>query len=98
MELWIRSQNRGSIISAKEIWTERSNKREGWVVIKANITDGNDGWIIGEYKTEERAMEVMDEIHQRLIHLQYLELVGVEHISEGMKRDGIDCVYQMPEE
>ena len=98
MELWIRSQNRGSIIKAKEISLERSNKREGWVVMKVNITDGSNGWIIGEYETEERALEVLDEIHQRLINLQCIEIIGAANITQQMKRNGIDCVYEMPEE
>lgn len=97
MEIWIRNQNRGSIISAKEIWTERSNKREGWVVIKANITDGNDGWIIGEYETEKRALEVLNEIHEYIEKQGRSEIIADENgIATGVKYYG--KIYEMPEE
>lgn len=53
---------------------------------------------LGTYKTEERALEVLNEIHQRLINLQTIEIVGTGYITNQMKKNGIDCVYQMPRE
>ena len=84
MELWIRSQDKKLLIPINKM---------------ISVTcDGlfYDGIILGIYKTEERALEVLDEIHQRIINLQCIEITGADFISQQMKRNGIDCVYEMP--
>lgn len=91
MELWIRSQDKTTLIRSYEIYISEYGK--GSYVIRAKKTSH----ILGAYKTMERALEVLDEIHQRLINIQCLELTGTDYISNQMKRNGLDCVYQMPE-
>lgn len=96
MDLWIRSQDRQIL---KKINTE--------IYLKSGLSDYalgdvyflvSGGTNLGEYKTKERALEVLDEIHQRLVNIQCIELAGVEYITSHMKRTGLDCVYEMPEE
>ena len=59
MELWIRSQDRTTLIRSYEIYiAEHSNS----YVIRAKRTSH----ILGAYKTIERALEVLDEI-QRIL-------------------------------
>ena len=91
MELWIRSQDKTTLIRSYEIYISEYGK--GSYVIRAKKTSH----ILGAYKIMERALEVLDEIHQRLINIQCLELTGADYISNQMKRNGLDCVYQMPE-
>ena len=91
MELWIRSQDKTTLIRSYEIYISEYGK--GSYVIRAKKTSH----ILGAYKTMGRALEVLDEIHQRLINIQCLELTGTDYISNQMKRNGLDCVYQMPE-
>ena len=90
MELWIRSQDRETmlpnpilIVDYNKILTPKNDYRDTHL-------------ILGHYKTKERALEVLNEIHQRLINLQCLEVLGGECVTNQMKRNGMDCVYEMP--
>lgn len=85
MELWIRSQDRKDLISTRGICMTKGDYEQIGIFA--------DGMVIGTYKTKERALEVLDEIHQRLIDLQTLEIIA--DCYKTINRD-IDCVYQMP--
>ena len=89
MELWIRTQDKTTLIRSYEIYIAEYSDS---YVIRAKRTSH----ILGVYKKFERALEVLDEIHQRLINLQCIEITGADFISQQMKRNGIDCVYEMP--
>lgn len=101
MELWVRSQDRETLIRIKNVSIDNEN-----FVLGNLVSDDNksvcDYWILGKYKTKRRALEVLDEIHQRLINIQCIELIGANNITQQMKRkmkrNGVDCVYEMPEE
>ena len=56
MELWIRSQDRRVLTKVDEIWISNQNA----------IYCNND-WEAGQYETEERALEVLDEIQKLLM-------------------------------
>ena len=89
MKLWIRSQDKEILLKVNEL------------EIEANMIiafDNNKYQCLGTYKTKERALEVLDEIHQRLINLQCIEITGADFITQQMKKNGIDCVYEMPKE
>lgn len=92
MDLWIRSQDRKHLMKCEAIMYEKTGTGYGLIGFTKNY-DFN----IATYKTKERTLEVLDEIHQRLINIQCLELTGTDYISNQMKRNGLDCVYQMPE-
>lgn len=55
----------------------------------------NDEIYIGTYKTKERALEVLTEIHQRLIDLQTIE---IEPDFCKITKRCFDIVYEMPKE
>lgn len=60
MELWIRSQDKTTLIRSYEIYiAEHSNS----YVIRAKRTSH----ILGAYKTIERALEVLDEMQRHLV-------------------------------
>lgn len=89
MELWIRSQDKRRLMKASNIYLdeeiEYDNKK---YAIKCGTID------IGYY-TFYRALEVLDEIHQRLLDLQTLEIDT--DCWKTIKRN-INCVYEMPED
>lgn len=99
MELWIRSQDKTTLIRSYEIYiVEHSNS----YVIRAKRTSH----ILGAYKTIERALEVLEEIEERICLLQIMELakgnenalINVKNaIGEG-KIKGLGYPYQMPKE
>ena len=71
MELWIRSQDKSKIVKVNELY---SSLQEDFGTGKFGIYSSNTNYyqkerplLLGNYKTKERALEVLDEI-QRIIH------------------------------
>ena len=71
MELWIRSQLKGSLVKINDLRIMRLDKdgfraliekeaKEGWCII------ANDDPCIGTYQTKERALEILDEIQEMI--------------------------------
>lgn len=81
MELWIRSQDKKALIPISKMIT---NTCEGLFY---------DGIILGMYKTERRALEILDEISDELISANYMPLEENEKITCGSAR-----IYEMPKE
>lgn len=92
MDLWIRTQDRMTLIRSYEIYIV---EQQNMYLIRAKRTSH----ILGSYSTFERALEVLDEIQRRLIKLQ---LVSLEEKGKARKdaviNDNLKCVYEMPEE
>ena len=88
MDLWIRSQDRTFLRKVNTI----------------GIVEGRDFWSIdenitvsfGKYKTEERALEVLDEI-QNIFSLK-IENKSYEEADLILKAKMLDSCYQMPKE
>lgn len=93
MDLWIRSQDKETLIKTELVMMEEIEKdKEYWIYL------GHENYepyrCLGVYHSKERALEVLDEIHQRLIDLQTLEIA----MNVFTKNRSLDCVYVMPEE
>ena len=75
MELWIRSQDKETLIKIENISIDSEN-----YIIGNLISDDNksicDYWRLGHYKTKERALEVLDEIQKLLQPQMVLSKVG----------------------
>lgn len=86
MELWIRSQDKTTLIRSYEIYI---SEQQNTYLIRTKRTSH----ILGSYKTFERALEVLDEIQRLINDLQYL--------NYGIKNDEFCSyrpnVYEMPE-
>ena len=93
MELWIRSQDKDIILKVKSIIIDDNNND---IYTQDYIGENLVTYTLGRYETKERALEVLDEIHQRLIDIQCLEII--KETTDGMKKRGVDCVYTMPQE
>lgn len=89
MELWIRSQDKLKLTKVDYLYVDKLND----LLNRCGVKTGD--LILGIYKTKERALEVLDKIHQRLIDLQTVEIAP--DCAVTIHRD-IDCVYQMPKE
>ena len=74
MELWIRSQDKNYLIPIKDVISIFSSS-----LFYQNI-------ILGTYKTKERALEILDEIQEKVCP------IGMVNLSEYA------IVYEMPKE
>lgn len=85
MELWIRTQDRTTLIRSYEIYiVEHSDS----YVIRAKRTSH----ILGAYKTIERALGVLDEIQRLIEDLHYMSYAIPNNKFTGYKPN----VYEMP--
>ena len=106
MDLWIRSQNRALLEKAETIKIAHYIKNKK---LTNSIVVNND-YIFGEYKTKERALEVLDEIQDILKPKIEITKVGeplttidgkilyVNQESEMKYQEVSTYVYEMPEE
>lgn len=98
MDLWIRTQDRTTLIRSYEIYiVEQSNS----YVIRAKRTSH----ILGAYKKIERALEVLDEIEDRITLLNLMstingekEMIKIANAFGEDKMNGVLKPYQMPKE
>ena len=91
MDLWIRSQDKRKLVKSGYLTLFLSDTT--WFI----YTDTNTGepFEIGKYKTEERALEVLDEIHKRLERCFEYD----SRASYSMETSVFsNKVYQMPKE
>ena len=92
MELWIRSQDKTELVKIEEICINIDE--DGFVGIWSYGSNKHLKYYLGNYKTKERALHILDEIHQLLIDLQTLE---IEPSAYKTINRNISCVYEMPE-
>lgn len=98
MNLWIRSQDKKKLVNINAV---NILEFEALIAIHGYINSETHFWL-GNYKTKERALEVLDEIqrtiakNQSLISLMhnFTDLKGNE---EGVAQIFKDMIYQMPE-
>ena len=97
MELWIRSQNKRNLMKAEDI-VAVDNYIE---IFKQN----DESTRVGEYKTKERALEVLDEINERIMLLNTLSiakgrdtLLALKNALPEEKLQGLAYPYEMPKD
>ena len=95
MELWIRSQDRETLVKVNNL--SLVHDTDTWEII--NSYADHQYWELGTYTTKERALEVLNKIQERILNLQ---LVSLEERGKARKDVRItpylECVYQMPKE
>lgn len=96
MELWIRSQDKEVLLNIKGIQYQNYKLVENETV-EANILIGlynyYDNEILGEYETKERALEVLDEIQNKINLIN----LGHDFGSPMIDLKNPTYIYQMPE-
>lgn len=83
MELWIRSQDKTTLIRSYEIYI---SEQQNTYLIRAKRTSH----ILGSYSTIERALEVLTEIQNMLY-------AGLKATNNNQLAGTTSIVYQMPE-
>ncbi len=84
MELWIRSQDKTTLIRSYEIYI---SEQQNTYLIRAKRTSH----ILGSYSTIERALEVLTEIQNKI------NLINLGHDFGSPMIDLKNPTYQMPE-
>ena len=109
MELWIRSQDRGSIVKVDNLYVSVGNYICYYVEKGKEIpnTYYRPSGELGRYKTKERALEVLDEIQNILKPQLIIKNSGkiIGSFEDTLVREGATYklkelstyVYQMPE-
>ena len=83
--MWIRSQDETKLIDANEIFI-KSMGNEHIIKCTTRSIDMKIGWNMGEYKTKNRAIEILNDIQKQL--MDYQPALSGQCL----------VVYQMPEE
>ena len=102
MELWIRSQDKETLIKIEHL--DIYNSWDNWIIEECGVD-------LGHYKTKERALEVLDEIQDILKPKMIVNTYKVEQaeLCDGTQfiqpmlddiqiQNATSYVYQMPEE
>ena len=91
MELWIRSQDKDSLIKVERIELIYDLSSKDIQLIHIETDKGR----IGSYETKERALEILDEIQNILSKPQSHE---EDETTYYMPNDGSSKIYEMPKE
>ena len=89
MELWVRSQDKKRLISVTNLYIPISRNGEDFSIYTFD-TDVE----LGIYKTEERAIEILDEI-QNIFSLK-IENTSYNEADLFLKAKMLNSCYQMP--
>lgn len=91
MELWIRSQSKEKLVKVNEIkYEEYKNVLMDYPIAAIIINDK----IVQEYKSKERALEVLDEIQNKINLIN----LGHDFGSPMIDLKNPTYIYQMPKE
>ena len=88
MNLWVRSQDKRILQKVDNIFLDANYEDK-----RISTYDG-DSITLGEYKTKERALEVLDEIQDELIGSDFMP---IEKNEEVVLTCGSAKIYEMPE-
>lgn len=91
--MWIRSQNREVLINANSVRFARESNSYN---ILCDFYDG-DYYYLGEYSTKEKALKVMDMIHDQIMlgSLKYEDIKSNDNTQQWLKSE---FVFQMPKD
>ena len=117
MELWIRSQDKEDLVKVNSLWIMDN---QIWMEVpfyenhkKLGLTVSGHNHKLAEYKTKERALEVLDEIQNILKPKYILDATSIKPDGDFYEENGVifqdynanariqelsTFVYQMPKE
>lgn len=96
MNLWIRSQDKKKLVNINAV---NILEFEALIAIHGYINSETHFWL-GNYKTKERALEVLDEIQNKIKEMYILENCELQKNScyeQSLAMTDFN-IYQMPEE
>lgn len=104
MDLWIRSQDKTRLSKINSL---QYGEYQGAHYINGYCINEVDNIDLGIYATKERALEILDEIHERIMIMNTFKLIGIQNEKIAMsflsvfneeKLKGIAYPYEMPKE
>lgn len=96
MELWVRSQDKNNLKKVNNIYVEHITKDyDSWIgnIHSQPYVITSDNGNLGFYGTKERALEILDEIQNKIVTLNY----QAHYLNECFNLIESN-VYEMPED
>lgn len=106
MELWIRTQDRMNLVKINQVSLNYQNNKQIIANYIPEIYENSSCYyeLLGTYKTKERALEVLDEIEERIMLINTINiakdtdsLIACKKVLTEEKIKGLTYPYQMPE-
>lgn len=91
--MWIRSQNKKSLLNVNQVVINNTKDKSEYYIYGYSER-GLD--ILGIYSTKEKALKVLDEIHDSIEDTDYYRIENVGHGTYALA-NGVQ-VYQMPQD
>ena len=107
MDLWIRSQDKMNLVKVRQIGVNYQDNKQIIANYTPELYENSGGYyeLLGTYKTKERALEVLDEIEERIMLINTINLVkdrdsliAYKNALTEEKIKGLGYPYQMPKE
>ena len=102
MNLWVRNQNKTILQKVDNLLISDGNNAGGTFNIYTNSLPAQN--VLGRYKTKERALEVLDEIQERIMLINTINiakdtdsLIACKNVLTEEKIKRLNYPYQMPE-
>lgn len=97
MELWIRSQDKEQLRKIVDIKYQKGTLEDEDIEVIIGTTQYDEWEVLGQYKTKERALEVLDEIEEHIQKQgQSYILTDEKGLPAGLRNYG--NIYEMPKE
>ena len=106
MELWIRTQDRMNLVKINQVSLNYQNNKQIIANYIPEIYENSSCYyeLLGTYKTKERALEVLDEIEERIMLINTINiakdtdsLIACKNVLTEEKIKRLNYPYQMPE-
>ena len=102
MNLWVRNQDKTILQKVDNLLISDGNNTGGTFNIYTNSLPAQN--VLGRYKTKERALEVLDEIEERIMLINTINiakdtdsLIACKNVLTEEKIKRLNYPYQMPE-
>ena len=95
MELWIRSQDKMNLVKVRQIGVNYQDNKQIIANYTPELYENSGGYyeLLGTYKTKERALEVLNEIQNKINLINW----GHDFGSPMVDLKNPTYIYQMPE-
>lgn len=90
--MWIRSQNKKDLINCKNLGIRK--RLNEYVVV--SISECGDFYPLGSYSSEEKALDVLDEIQELIADKQFCKIYKAEF--ENFVLNNCVQIYEMPQD
>lgn len=99
MDLWIRSQDKMNLVKIRQISLDYSNKKQIIANYMPDLFENSGKYyeLLATYETKERALEVLDEIQDRMLNGAFAKKINGLREELDLIPNNL-LIYQMPKE